>query len=100
MKMFEPLFREERLAIVHGMGSANKTRSHFDAQDYMESGTPFNKRTTSGWLNRASGLLGHDATPFRAVSLTSSIPQSLYGDHPSLAIRNLRDFAIQLKENP
>ena len=99
MKMFEPLFREKRLAIVHGMGSANNTRSHFDAQDYMESGTPFNKGTTSGWLNRASGLMGHDATPFRAVSLTSSMPRSLYGEHPALAIRNLSDFAIQLKGN-
>jgi len=64
MNAFEPLFREKRLAIVHGMGSTNTTRSHFDAQDYMESGTPFNKGTASGWLNRAAGLLGHEGTPF------------------------------------
>jgi uncharacterized protein (DUF1501 family) len=87
MKMFEPMFREKTLAIVHGMGSPNKTRSHFDAQDYMESGTPFDKKTISGWLNRASGLIGQDATPFRAVSLTSSMPRSLNGDYPALAIR-------------
>jgi uncharacterized protein (DUF1501 family) len=99
-KSFEPFFREKRLAIVHGMGSPNTTRSHFDAQDYMESGTPFNKGTASGWLNRAVGLLGHDATPFRAVSLTSSMPRSFYGDHPSVAISNLQDFAIQMKGNP
>ena len=98
---FEPLFREGRLGIVHGIGSPNNTRSHFDAQDYMESGTPFNKGTASGWLNRAVGLLGHDAlTPFAAVSLTSALPRSLYGDNPSLAIGNLQDFAIQLKGNP
>ncbi len=98
---FEPLFREGRLGIVHGIGSPNNSRSHFDAQDYMESGTPFNKGTASGWLNRAVGLLGHDAlTPFTAVSLTSALPRSLYGDNPSLAIGNLQDFAIQLKGSP
>ncbi|HCN83345.1 MAG TPA: hypothetical protein DIT07_06945, partial [Sphingobacteriaceae bacterium] len=72
---------------------------HFDAQDYMESGTPFNKGTSSGWLNRAVGLLGHDATPFQAVSLTSSMPRSFYGDNPTVSIRNLQDFAIQMKGN-
>lgn len=100
MQAFEPVFREKRLAIVHGIGSPNNTRSHFDAQDYMEAGTPFNKGTSSGWLNRAIGLLGHDATPFRAVSLTSSMPRSFYGDSPSVAISNLQDFAIQLRGNP
>ena len=101
MKAFEPLFRDKRLAIVHGIGSPNNTRSHFDAQDYMESGTPFNKGTASGWLNRAVGLLGHDSlTPFTAVSLTSALPRSFYGDNPSVAISNLQDFAIQMKGNP
>jgi len=100
MNMFEPLFREKRLAIVHGMGSPNKTRSHFDAQDYMESGTPFDKGNMSGWLNRASGLIGQDATPFRAVSLTSSMPRALNGDYPALAIRNLQDFAVKLERSP
>jgi uncharacterized protein (DUF1501 family) len=97
MKNFEPLFREKKLAIVHGIGSPNNTRSHFDAQDFMESGTPFKKGTSSGWLNRAVGLLGHDATPLRAVSITSSLPRSLYGNNPALAINNLQDFAIQMK---
>jgi len=92
---FENIFKEKRLAIVHGMGSPNNTRSHFDAQDYMESGTPFNKGTPTGWLNRAIGLLGHDATPYQAVSLTSSMPRSFYGDNPTLAIRDLRDFTVR-----
>jgi uncharacterized protein (DUF1501 family) len=102
MSAFEPLFRDGRLAIVHGMGSPNNTRSHFDAQDYMESGTPFDKGTSSGWLNRAVGLLGHDgvATPFQAVSLTSAMPRSFYGDNPSVSVGNLQDFAIQLRGNP
>lgn len=100
MNAFEPLYREKRLAIVHGIGSPNSTRSHFDAQDYMESGTPFNKGTASGWLNRAVGMLGHDATPFRAVSMTSSMPRSFYGNNPSIAISNLNDFALNVKGNP
>ncbi|GAA4313726.1 DUF1501 domain-containing protein [Mucilaginibacter gynuensis] len=100
MQSFERLFRENRLAIVHGIGSPNTTRSHFDAQDYMESGTPFDKGTASGWLNRAVGLLGHDAlTPFAAVSMTSAMPRSFYGDNPSIAISNLQDFAIQMRGN-
>lgn len=99
MKAMEPFFRDKRLAIVHGIGSPNNTRSHFDAQDYMESGTPFRKGTSSGWLNRAAGLLGHDASPFQAVSLTSSLPRSFYGDHPALAISNLSDFSLQSKGN-
>jgi uncharacterized protein (DUF1501 family) len=100
MNAFEPLFREKRLGIVHGIGSPNTTRSHFDAQDYMESGTPFSKGTESGWLNRAVGLLGHDAaTPFQGVSLTSSLPRSFYGMNPAVAISNLADFNIQLRGN-
>ncbi len=100
MRAFEPLYREQRLGIVHGMGSPNTTRSHFDAQDYMESGTPFTKSTDSGWLNRAAGMLGHEATPFQAVSLTPAMPRALYGDQPALAISNLKDFTVQSKGSP
>lgn len=100
MASFESVFKDGRLGIVHGIGSPNNTRSHFDAQDYMESGTPFNKGTASGWLNRAVGQLGHDtATPFQAVSLTSSLPRSFYGDEPTIAVNNLQDFAIQMRGN-
>lgn len=92
---FESFFREKRLAIVHGIGSPNNTRSHFDAQDFMESGTPFQKNNMTGWLNRASGLLGHDASPFRSVSMTQSMPRSLYGPNAALAIHNLNDFSLR-----
>lgn len=101
MRDLFPLFHDKRLAIVHGVGSPNTTRSHFDAQDYMESGTPFRKGTPSGWLNRAAGLLGHEAvTPFQAVSITSALPKSLYGDHAALAVSDLKDFSIQMRSNP
>ncbi|WP_129715076.1 DUF1501 domain-containing protein [Pedobacter sp. SYP-B3415] len=100
MQGFAPLFREHRLAIVHGIGSPNTTRSHFDAQDYMESGTPFKKGTASGWLNRAIGEAGHEAiTPFSAVSLTSALPRSLYGSHPAVAVSDIQDFGIRLRGN-
>ncbi len=100
MAALAPYFAEKRMAVVHGVGSPNSTRSHFDAQDYMESGTPFSKSTSSGWLNRAVGLLGHEGTPFRAVSVTSALPRSFYGDHDAIAISNLQEFAIQLRGNP
>jgi len=91
-----PLWQERRLAIVHAVGSPDPTRSHFDAQDYMETGTPGRKGTPSGWLNRAVGLMGHDRTPFRAVAMTPSMPRSLYGDEPAVAVTNLADFRVKL----
>ena len=92
LRTLAPFFEEGRLAIVHGVGSPDTTRSHFDAQDYMETGTPGRKGTASGWLNRAVGLMGHDATPFQSVALTPSLPRALYGEAPALAIANLDDF--------
>lgn len=97
----ERLYREQRLSIVHGMGSPSTTRSHFDAQDYMETGTPDRKGTASGWLNRASTLLHAttskgDTTPFRSVAMTSAMPRSLYGDAPALAIARLDDFGVRV----
>ena len=95
-----PLYKEGRLAIVHGVGSPNKTRSHFDAQDYMENGTPGVKGTRTGWLNRAVGLLGHEGTPFRSVALTRALPRAFYGKEPSIAVDDLRSFGIQMPNDP
>jgi len=89
-------WEEGRLGIVHAVGSPDPTRSHFDAQDYMETGTPGLKGTSSGWLNRASGLLGHEATAMRSVSITSSLPRSLYGEQPALAVAKLDDLQVKL----
>ena len=91
-----PLWRDGRLAAVHAVGSPDPTRSHFDAQDYMETGTPGRKGTSSGWLNRVSGLLGHEATPWRAVSMTAALPRSLAGNQPAIAVTDLADFALRL----
>ncbi len=92
----KPLWDAKRLAVVHAVGSPDPTRSHFDAQDYMETGTPGRKGTTSGWLNRVVGVAGHDASPFRAVSLTPSLPRSLAGDAPAIAVAKLADFRIEV----
>src|SRR5580765_5568777 len=77
-----PLWDDRRLAVVHACGSTDTTRSHFDAQDYMESGTPGVKSTPDGWLAR--GLAGmparEPASPFRAVSLGAALPRILRGD--------------------
>jgi uncharacterized protein (DUF1501 family) len=96
LQPFEPLWKERRLAIVHQVGSPDPTRSHFDAQDYMETGTPGRKGTPSGWLNRVCGELGHEATPFRALAMTTALPRSLYGDQPALAVSRLEDFAVRV----
>jgi uncharacterized protein (DUF1501 family) len=96
LKSLEPFFKSKQLAIVHAAGSPDNTRSHFDAQDYMESGTPGNKGTRDGWLNRAlQETSAKDASPFRAVSMTQALPRSLYGRAPSVAMTSLADFSIK-----
>lgn len=99
---FEPLYRQGNLAIVPAAGSPDMTRSHFDAQDYMESGTPGNKGTVDGWLNRAlqSEDLCGDAhhrmehTAFRAIALGSQMPRTLAGKIEAIAIGNVLDFNV------
>jgi len=93
---FESLWKSKQMAIIHSVGSPDNTRSHFDAQDYMESGTPGNKGTRDGWLNRLlQAEKEKDASPFRAVSLTQQMPRSLYGRAPSVAMANLSDFSVK-----
>jgi uncharacterized protein (DUF1501 family) len=90
-----PLYKESRMSIVHGVGSPNNTRSHFDAQDFMESGMPHTKNSLSGWLNRALTLKDQPRTPFSGVSITKALPRSLQGEAQSLAISNLEEFILQ-----
>jgi uncharacterized protein (DUF1501 family) len=91
-----PFFRSGQLAIIDAVGSPDNTRSHFDAQDYMESGTPGNKGTRDGWLNRVlQNERSKDDSPFRAVAMTRQLPRSLYGRAPAVAMTNLADFSIR-----
>jgi uncharacterized protein (DUF1501 family) len=93
---FKPLYDAGNLAIIHAVGSPDNTRSHFDAQDYMESATPGNKGTGDGWLNRyLQAQRDQRATPFRAVSLTANLPRTLLGNAPAIAMTNIGDFGVR-----
>ena len=84
------------LAIVHACGSPDETRSHFDAQDYMETATPGVKSTQDGWLNRYLHAKEHQAaTPFRAVALAPQLPRALQGKSSALAIGQIGQFGIR-----
>jgi uncharacterized protein (DUF1501 family) len=84
------------LTAVHAVGSPDATRSHFDAQDYMETGTPGVKATREGWLNRhCQHAREHQETPFRAVAFGPQLPRALAGSAPTLAIDDLRAFGVQ-----
>ena len=96
MSALKPLWDARQLAIVHAAGSPDPTRSHFDAQDFMESGTPGVKSTEDGWLNRALVATGDpqkDAA-FRAVALGTALPRMLSGQAPALAVGNVNDFGV------
>ena len=92
-----PLWKQGHLAMVHAAGSPDTTRSHFDAQDYMESGTPGVKSTPDGWLNRAlqaedERRRNRDTSPFRAIAVSTDVPRTLVGQVPAVAIKNIGDF--------
>ena len=96
MAPLNPWFESGELAIVHATGSHHGTRSHFDAQDYLESATPGRKGTRDGWLNRYLQARREDAsTSFRAVSLTPQMPRALQGTAPAVAMRRLSSFGIR-----
>lgn len=97
----KPLYDRGLLAPVHAVGSPSTTRSHFDAQDYMETGTPDVKGTTDGWLNRYLAVKGTcdecnlAKTPFRAVSLTPQTPRILEGPSATVAMNSLSEFSVR-----
>jgi uncharacterized protein (DUF1501 family) len=91
----EPLFHKNQLAIVHAAGSPDPTRSHFDAQDFMESGTPGVKATEDGWLNRAIETIPEEkASPFRAVAMGPNLPRMLHGSASAIALPDLKQFKV------
>jgi uncharacterized protein (DUF1501 family) len=91
-----PLWREGSVAAVQAVGSPDPTRSHFDAQDFMESGTPGRKSTEDGWLNRAlRAAPDPQATALRAVAMTPTLPRTLAGAAPAVAIANLAQFRLR-----
>src|SRR6185369_7570237 len=96
MSAFKSLWDSKRVGVVHASGSPDNSRSHFDAQDYMESATPGVKSTKDGWLNRyLQSKNDPDASSFRAVSMTTNMPRVLQGPAPVVAMARLSDFAIR-----
>jgi len=91
----KPLFDRRHLAIVDAVGSPDPTRSHFDAQDYMESGTPGIKATRDGWMNRALPKPGGKVSPVRAVSLGPTLARSMAGPNPAIALQSIGAFQVR-----
>jgi uncharacterized protein (DUF1501 family) len=96
MASLQPLWNQHHLAIVHAAGSPDPTRSHFDAQDFMESGTPGMKATSDGWLNRTLHSLpaSADNSAFRAIALGPALPRILTGSERAVAVNNINDFGV------
>ena len=96
----KPLWDNKSLAVIPAAGSPDSSRSHFDAQDYMESGTPGRPATADGWLNRyCEHDREHLATPFRAVAFGPRLPRILAGTAPSLAIQDLQAFGVGVPDS-
>jgi uncharacterized protein (DUF1501 family) len=95
LEPLKQLYDEKQLAVIQAAGSPDATRSHFDAQDFMETGTPGVKSTRDGWLNR---YLQHRAadpsSTFRAVASTTQLPRILSGTAPALAVPDLSKFGF------
>jgi uncharacterized protein (DUF1501 family) len=96
-----PLWDARRLAVVHACGSPDTTRSHFDAQDYMESGTPGVKSTADGWLARGLQSTSRPgASPFRAVAIGPRLPRVLRGEAGAVAMNSIADFDVKSDAGP
>jgi uncharacterized protein (DUF1501 family) len=89
-----PLWKNGQLAVIHAAGSPNPSRSHFDAQDYMESGTP-GQVSDGGWLNRALAPAGPNTSPVRAIAMGSQLPRTLRGKQNAVAVNNLDQFQVR-----
>ncbi len=95
----KPLWDQKLLAPIHAVGSPSTSRSHFDAQDFMETGTPDVKGTSDGWLNRLLAVEGTcqacQAVPFRAIAMTPQTPRILEGPSETIAMNSLGEFSVR-----
>ena len=89
------LYDKRQLAIIHAAGSPDNTRSHFDAQDSMELGTPGTKSTPDGWLNRCLGSTPKSDSPFRGIAVSPQTPRILAGAAPSLTLSSIEEFRLR-----
>ena len=91
LSVLKGMWESKQLAIVHATGSPDPSRSHFDAQDYMESGTP-GKSSYDGWLNRALTAPGSGTSPLRAITMGAQMPRTLRGDRPAISVSDMNSF--------
>jgi uncharacterized protein (DUF1501 family) len=97
LQQLKPLWDSKQLAIIHAAGSPDPSRSHFDAQDFMEAGTP-GKATGDGWLNRALPAAA-GASPLRAIAMGAQLPRTLSGAWPAVAVNNLDQFQVRNQDS-
>ncbi|KAB2857920.1 MAG: DUF1501 domain-containing protein [Anaerolineae bacterium] len=99
---FAPLvdiYRTGALAVVHATGSTDPSRSHFDAMQFMEYGTPGSKTTGTGWIGRhLQSAAWQNDSPFRAVGMGAMVPSSLRGPVSPLSLRSIADFHLKGRE--
>lgn len=91
-----PLYKDGHLAFIQAAGSPDPTRSHLDAAQNWENGTPGNKATPDGWLNRAMQVNAASNSSLRAVAMTAEQPRALYGREPAVAITELNQLELGL----
>lgn len=98
LKPLHALYGAGEMAVLHACGNPNATRSHFEAQDLMESGAGSDKNLATGWLNRLIGCCPEDAahhSALRAVAMAGQMPRSLQGREEALAIADLERFGVK-----
>lgn len=91
-----PAYREGRLAVVHAVGSDDRTRSHFEAQDQMEAGAAHDRPLAGGWIGRwlrADGARG----PFAAIAFGPTLPESLRGAPAACAVESLDQMSVSTR---
>ena len=96
MAALAPAYQQGDLLVIHGAGLTTSTRSHFDAQRYIEVGKAQDPRIITGWLGRhlASSTPTRTGAPLRALGLADGLQRTLYGAPHALPIADPPNFAI------
>ncbi|MCA9904797.1 MAG: DUF1501 domain-containing protein [Anaerolineae bacterium] len=100
LRPLHEIFQEGHLAVIQAVGSPDPTRSHFDAMEFMERGTPGEKLTSTGWINRhLQSAAWQNDSPFRAIGIGTIVPSSLRGPIPALALQSIADFHLSGRDD-
>ena len=100
LEPLKDIYNEGHLGIIHATGSPDPTRSHFDAMTFMEQGTPGDRMTATGWINRhLQTVPWENDSPFRAVGMGTMVQTSLRGPVSALALQSISDFHLSGRDN-